>query len=669
MKKEDEIIIEHLDFPLQIQKRPGMYIGSLDNADTLLREIIDNSEDEISAGYGNSIIIYNNFEGYNYVSDCSRGIPIRLNDKGITDALYSITSLNTGSKFKTTDTARVGQNGVGSSAVNALSEVYILMSRITADNYNTSTKAVYELWTKSGPRSKKDLFYIAICEKGYLKFEGAMRLVDIEKMLKLKRPIPRGQSTIVMFKPDPTVFDNPKAEIPVVNLQYFILIQEKFYNRKVEILVNDSPLSGNFKPYKFELLKRIIPKDTSKNNHVDIYLTFEYDPGLVGKTIYGSVNGLQVNTGVHIRTIESCIKTAMKEVYKIKHDYILNGLRACTVFIAGEVVFSEQIKSNLQSISKVKITDYVDLTKEIMKIIRKNPDYFDDIKAKLDYLAESMKSVGAIEKAQNIIDNASGNGIYRNKANMVKGFADATAGPKDRWECSMFLTEGLSPAGSLIGARKAEDVKKCAILPLRGKVLDVSDCDADKMMDNKEFFTIFSMMGVGISANSVIKDCGSPEEAYEVLKKKARYGKLIIATDSDVDGLAIQKGILYCILKFARFLIDFGMVYICESPIFKQVLKGGEIKYYYPSDPDIPGTGGFKQGMDMKATTYRFKGLGSLNKGDVYRSFFDENTRRLIRVTPEYADYAMSLVESVENRRNLLINEGTITNPYNFKDL
>lgn len=127
--------------------------------------------------------------------------------------------------------------------------------------------------------------------------------------------------------------------------------------------------------------------------------------------------------------------------------------------------------------------------------------------------------------------------------------------------------------------------------------------------------------------------------------------------------VSIQKGILYTILKFARFMIDFGLVYIAESPIFEQ---GG--KYFYPSDPRIPGSQ-FCVGMDPSKKFRRFKGLGALERSDVYYSFFDKNTRRLIQVTPEYAEYAMGLVENIDNRKKLLYDKEILTNPYNFTDL
>lgn len=654
--------------------RPGMYIGSTGEkhgGSTIYREILDNSMDVISEGYGTTILTSANFNGFCFVADDGKGLPITMSvDKpNITSAELSISEFHSGSKFGGTENlARIGLNGVGSSAANFCSSVYIILSKITSENYDKSIPAVKKCWNDAGPRSKGNLFYILVMNEGLKVYEGAGKLKDLEKMIfkgiKGYISLPENQSTIVLFKPDPKIFDDPTAEVPVTNLQYFLLIQEKFYKRKVNVIVDGVSLRNTFNPYKFEILKTIIPADTSFNKQVAVYVTFETDDKLANSESFGSVNGLNCNEGMHINLFKNLYKTSLKDYFKIKHDYLLNGLRFCIVILANECQFNSQTKETLKQITKVKPVDFLPIVKEIEKVFKKNQDYWDLHVHKLEQLAESMKSIGAIEKAQKIIDAASGNGIYRAKGDMKKGFADATAPINDRWNCELFITEGDSPAGSLKAARKAIDVKYRAILPLRGKVLDVSDCNADKMMENEEFFTIFSAMGLGLDARSVINEnIKTPQEAFEVIKKKARYGKLVVATDSDEDGLSIQKGILYCILKFARFMIDFGLVYVCESPIFDQ---GG--KYYYPSEPRIPGTQ-FCVGMDPSKPYRRFKGLGSLNRSDVYKSFFDLNTRRMIRVTPEYAQRAMELVENVEKRKELLYSKGILTNPYNFNDL
>lgn len=672
MKKEiSEEVIEYLPFPECVRRRVGMYLGGNDKnaANTALREVIDNATDEIAAGYGNNVLISTNLNGYCFVGDDGRGIPIVMS-KDIPDrtsAYLAISELHSGSKFQSTEgVARVGLNGLGISLCSATSTRFVLMSKITENNYNRSIPAVKECWENAGPRSKKDLFYIVVTKRGYKVYEGAGRLKDLEKMIfkgtKNYVHIPEGLSTIVLLQLDPEIFESIEPEIPVKNLQYFLLIQEKFFKRNVNVIIDGQTIKNDFRPYEFELLRTITPKDNSMNKEVGIYMTFEADPELSPKVEFGSVNGLDC-TGQHITIAETLFKTAIKDFYKIKHSYLDAGLKMCVIMLANETIFDSQNKVRVKSIAKVKPTDFIEVVKDIQRIFRKNPEYWDLHVEKLNSLAEAHKSLGAVEKAQKIMDAAGGNGIYRAKGTMKKGFADATAPTNERWNCELFVTEGDSPNGSLKAARKAVDVRLRGCLPLRGKVLDTSDCNADKMMDNTEFFTIFSTMGLGISVNNVIKDAKSPEEAYEIIKKKTRYGKLVIATDADEDGLSIQKGILYTILKFARFMIDFGLVYIAESPIFEQ---GG--KYFYPSDPRIPGSQ-FCVGMDTSKKFRRFKGLGALEREDVYYSFYNEQTRRLIQVTPEYAEYAMGLVENIDNRKKLLYDKEILTNPYNFTDL
>ena len=539
MTKDEEIKIKYLPFPDNVRKRVGIYLGSTENTAQLLLETIENSEDEASAGYGNDILISTDYckTGYKFVGDCGRGMPITMSDQNpsITQTELSLTTLHSGSKFVETTGSRIGANGLGQACTSAVSEIYIILSRITKDNYNRSIPAVKNLWEKSGPRSKSDLYYIFVTKKGLKVFEGAGKLKDLEKQIFSETPgieLPKGLSTIVLFKPDSEIFESTNSDIPVEHLQYFLLIQEKFYGRKVNVYIDGQKLENSFKPYKFEFTDTITPKDNSQNSKVGVYLTFEADPNLGPKELDGSINGL-VCRGVHINTAESCFKTAMKDYFKIKHDYLTNGLRLRVIMLAQECTFSSQTKENCKSINKVKITDFGDIVKDIEKIFRKNSDYWNLHITKLNQYADSITKIGAIAKAQKIIDAASGggSGLYKLKSSLIDGFVDATAPSGDRWNCSLLVTEGLSPAGSLKSARKAYEVKYYSICPLRGKVLDVSDCTADKMMNNDVFFTLYSMMGLGIQSHSVIDGCKTPEEAYEIIKKKTRFGKLIICTD------------------------------------------------------------------------------------------------------------------------------------------
>lgn len=454
LEKPDEIKL--LRFPESVRNRIGMYLGGTDSTDQLLNEIVSNSIDEsyISADV---IIIDRDMNGFNCVADNGRGISIEYSDivrdgSPIIQADLSISEIHSGSKFMDNKNATIGMFGTGSSAVNAVSENYILMSKITPLNYDKSIKEVYDLWESSGPRSKKDLFYIVWYKKGYKYFEGAMKKSDIEKMVftssgkkKSKtayKELPTGMSTIVLYQPDPEIFEEKalKANLPIQNLKYFLLIQEKFYKKKVTIDLEGTTItSADFEKYQFEFTKRIIPEDTSSNEYVDLYVTFEVDPTLGARVYNGSVNSLSVDSGVHITYLESCFAEAIKAEFGVKHKYLTNGLKLCVVILASETIFNSQIKEKLKSITKVKPTDFGPAIKEFQKIFRKNPDYWADYVGKLNYYAESMKHLGAAEKAQKMIDAASGNQVYRNKSGFIDSFSDATATGADRWNCELFI--------------------------------------------------------------------------------------------------------------------------------------------------------------------------------------------------------------------------------------
>lgn len=676
---KEEIEIKYLPFPLNVRRRYSAYLGT--DVSVCLREIIDNATTELGAGYGDTLGISTNFNGFNLVFDNGRGLPINLTEvegETMTQAYLSLSKLHAGSHLGDNEELKGGdgngsftpsQNGLGSSCVNAVSEVYIVLSKITEENYNKSISEVKNLWEKSGPRSKKDLFYILVFEKGYRVFESAGKLKDLEKQIfsgmKDYQHLPENVSTMVLFKPDPTIYEDTKMEIPISNLQYFLLIQEKFFKRKNKIYIDGNILNNTFKPYQFELVKSIIPKDTSANKRVNLYMTFEVDPSLGDKELFGSVNGLD-SKGLHIKIAESCFKAALKDLFKIKHDYLTKGLKVCVIVLAQEVMFSGQTKENLQSISKVKISDFADVVKEIQKIFKKSPDYWQAYVDRLDKYAESMKSFGAAELAEKFISTNSGVGLYRNKTNLVPGFTEATG--KNRMDCELFLVEGLSASSSLVTARP--DTTKFAICPLRGRVMNVSGMTAKRALENQIIYSIFSVIGLGLDVNNVVKDCNSYEEAIEIVKQKSRYGKIIIATDADSDGSAIANELLLMFSKFARFMIDLGLIYRAISPLWKGISKTtGKETYYYPNDPYNINTG-FPLDMDEKKHYSRYKGLGSLcpETGEVEDAFFNTNTRKLLRITPEGLDYALGLNENIDSRKQLLSNKGILTNPYKFND-
>lgn len=578
-------------------------------------------------------------------------------------AHLSISTLNSGSKFngKGDDTgAHIGRHGVGSACTCALSEQYILLSKITQDNYDKSIPEVKQLWESQGPRSKKDLFYIVVYENyGNLTFEGAMKLSDVNKKLGVN--LPTGMSTMVLFKLGTTYVPDPRVVIPYDNLNYFLLIMKEFYKRKVTVIANGKNMTAaDLDIYKYKIIKTIIPEDTSKNSEVKVLIYFDVDPEMSNKSSYGSVNGLVVNTGQHLNYVEACFDQAIRAEYKITHKYTMNGFKSCVVLLAEVISFDSQTKVRLKSIGKVKQSDFTGaLVKEFIKIFRSNPDYWQEHVDRLNTIYNSMRSFSAAEKAQKMIDDAQGRNMFKSRVELIEGFSDATG--KNRWDCELFLCEGLSPAGSLKSGR--HNTQFHAVLPLRGKILSVLDKTVDQALDNKEIHTIFKVIGLGMDVNNVTKDAKSFEEAYELIKKYSRYGKIVIAVDADPDGEQIKKLILYLFGKFGRFLIDFGMVYQIMSPIFEQ----GD-KKFYPGDP-LQDNGIFPIGLDPSKPFFRRKGLGAFNSEDIYDIFYNPATRKLIQVTPDGFDYSMKLTEDIEERKKLLFDAGIITNPYGFTDL
>jgi DNA gyrase/topoisomerase IV subunit B len=672
---KEEIEISVLEGPAIVRERAGMYVGSLENPDVIFREIVDNAFDEVYASkrsVGDKIFIDTSYNGmYCIVADAGRGLPISYakNTKGasnshefdnITQAELSCTRLHAGSKFDASKGVSVGTNGVGSVATCALSESYIILSRITEKNYNQSIPDVFNVWNSAGPRSKKDLYYILVLEKGVKVYEGAGKLKDISNHIFGNIPgyvdIPSGYSTIVLFRPDPTIFETTKITVPYKNLENFLLIQDKIFKKKVEIVCDGQLLSSaSFVPYQFEMVKRIIPADTSRNKEVIAYITFEVDPGLGSKTFEGSLNALVTNRGVHIQYVESCFEQALKSEFKINHRYITNGLQAKVIFLAENFMFDSQTKTTLKSIDKTKLADYAPIAKEFVKIFKANPEYWEAHVDRLNYLAQSMHSLGAVDRAKGLI--SSGNNFYKMKSKFTEGFSDACAPRNDRWQAEIFVCEGLSPAGSL--KRGRHGTYSHAVLPLRGRCISGDGLSVEKLLDNQEMNTLFSCIGLGLDCHFIGSDCSTPEEAYQMIQKHSNYGKIILAMDEDQDGKAIVNTLVYNIFKFARFIIDFGMLYIVESPFFSQ---GG--KNFYASDP--VDQDGIPIGIDKSKPFRRYKGLGSINDTEVYNSFFNPNTRRLYRVTVEGSDFATSLVEDINCRKALLRESGILTNPFNL---
>jgi DNA gyrase subunit B len=272
-----------------------------------------------------------------------------------------------------------------------------------------------------------------------------------------------------------------------------------------------------------------------------------------------------------------------------------------------------------------------------------------------------LNNLSAKAKADRMMAADRGSGVFIPKGLELKKFANCTV--RDPKLADLYLVEGDSAGSGLKNGRKIDQTIggiAQAILPLRGKILNVKDSDVTRALQNKEISTIFTILGVGIGNNNCLVSEGARtyEEEEAALDKWLRFHKVVICTDGDADGSHIQNLLLYLFSKFAPFLITHGKVYIGKAPLYYQ--NGN---YFYPGDPLQPGTT-FPVGYDPTKPGSRWKGLGSIPKEQVYDSFFNPATRKLIRVTPEGMQDAMKLIEDAKVRKKFLTDRGIITNPF-----
>lgn len=467
-----------------------------------------------------------------------------------------------------------------------MSTRYLVMSRITQDNYDKSIPKVKEVWESKGPRSKKNLYYYLEFHQGVKVDESAGELQELAKKFygdKFKEEIPEGYSTIVIFEPDGTLFESVKSDLPSKNIQYFQLIQEKFNKRKVQVLVNGKEDPERFTPYKYEVLRTVVPSKPDKNPNVRIYVSFEVDQNIGTHDSFGSVNALVVPSGHHVQIAEACYREALVKTFNLSHNYVLNGLRLFVIVLAEELLFDSQTKTRLKSIVGAKSSDFGDVVKDMIKIMKSNIEEWQTHVDRLNAYAESVTQLSAVDKVKQLISK-SAKGGGKSRSALPKSVVDASAPESKRGDTELFLTEGRSAAGSML---KSRDSRIHAIMALRGKPLNSTSLDYEAMLNNAEMKAIVQAIGLGLD---IYHDISNP-----------RYGKIVISADSDIDGGAIASLLIGMICKHMKFLIDAGMLYVAESPIY---LQNG--KYFYPSDIDKKGK---IPGLNLSKPFQRFKGL------------------------------------------------------------
>ncbi|HEX7391470.1 MAG TPA: DNA topoisomerase (ATP-hydrolyzing) subunit B [Thermoplasmata archaeon] len=597
-----------------VRKRPSMYIGSTDfhGLHHLVYEVVDNSIDEAMAGFCTTITVVLNDDGSVTVEDDGRGIPIGMHKKYKQDALELVlTKLHSGGKFdRKTYKVSGGLHGVGLSVVNALSE-----------------------WLE-----------VRIKRQGKVHFQRYERGVPTGPV-KVAGEAP-GSGTAVLFKPDKQIFETVEFSFETLSGR---MRELAFLNRGLRISITE-PKTNQANAYKFEggivEYVQFINRSKACLHEKPIYINVEKD-GLnveIGMqytdsyqdSIHTFANNINtVEGGTHLVGFRAALTRTIND-YAKKYGYMKGN---------GEALSGEDVREGLTAILSVKLPEpqFEGQTKtklgnsEVRGIVEsavgeKLFEYLDENpKIAQACISKAILASQAREAARKARELTRRKGLL-DVGNLPGKLADCTE--KDPSKCEIFLVEGDSAGGS---AKQARDRKFQAILPLRGKILNVEKARLDKMLKNAEIRTIITALGTGIESELDID--------------KARYHRVCIMTDGDVDGAHIRTLLLTFFFRYMRPMIDRGYIYIAQPPLYR-AKKGRSEKYVY-SDKELSE---LVQELGEGVEITRYKGLGEMNPEQLRVTTMDPGSRILKRVMVEdavEADELFSVLmgDAVEPRR------------------
>src|SRR6266850_3426832 len=607
-----------------VRKRPGMYIGSTseNGLHHLVYEVVDNSIDEALAGFCDTIGVSLHQDGSVTVVDNGRGIPVDIHPtEKIPGVELALTVLHAGGKFdKSTYKVSGGLHGVGVSVVNALSEKL-------------------EVWVDRDAK------------RHHMSFERGETKKKLEVVGKAK-----GTGTTVWFKPDTSIFTETRFDYSTLATR---LRELAFLNKSLTITLKDER-KGQLKEETFfykgglaEFVKYLLgnrkslhPKpitfETTREG-VEVEGAVQYDDGYNDNT-FSFVNNINTHEGgTHLtgfraaltRTINEWAKKdgiLKKEEFTLTGDDIREGLTCVLHVKVKDPQFEGQTKTKLgnsevEGIVKTVVND------ALGDFLDKNPSVARTIIAKAVSAARARE---AARKARELVRKKSGleGGLLPGK------LADCSVSDPKLTE--LYLVEGDSAGGS---AKQGRDRSFQAILPLRGKILNVQKARIDKILSNEEIRTMITAIGTGVG------------EDFKV--DEARYHKIIIMTDADVDGAHIRTLLLTFFYKEMKQLIDAGYIYIAQPPLYR-VSKGKEEFYAYDEKERDTYVKRLTNGAEKSTVNVsRYKGLGEMNPDQLRDTTMDPAKRTLLKVTMEDALEASQLFETlmgdeVEPRRKFI---------------
>ena len=607
-----------------VRKRPGMYIGTTSERGLhhLVWEIVDNSVDEALAGYCDKIEVKILPDNIIEVVDNGRGIPTDIHPKYGKSALEIVlTVLHAGGKFEN-DNYKVsgGLHGVGVSVVNALSEWLEVEVRKNGTVH-------YQKYRRGKP--EEDVKIIGTCDENE-------------------------HGTIVRFKADTEIFET-------LIYNYFTLsnrLKELAYlNRGLTIILSDLRKDEKKEEiYKFDggildFLNEIVKEDTtiiekpfyvsSEQDNVGVDVTFTYTTSQ-NEVIYSFVNNINTHEGgTHVQGFRTALTKVINDVGKAqgllkdKDGKLMgNDIREGVVGIVSTKIpqpqFEGQTKGKLGNSEVSGIVNTI-VSNSLKIFLEDNPNI---TKVIIEKILNSKKAREAAQKARELVLRKS----VLEVGSLPGKLADCTS--KKAEECEIFIVEGDSAGGS---AKQGRDRYNQAILPLRGKIINVEKAGLHKSLESSEIRAMVTAFGTSIG------------ETFDIAK--LRYGKIILMTDADVDGAHIRTLILTFLYRYMKDLITEGNVYIACPPLYK-VASGKQIIYAY-NDLELKNVLGQMNQENKKYTIQRYKGLGEMNPEQLWETTMNPDGRLLLKVSIDNAREADMLFDKlmgdkVEPRREFI---------------
>ena len=595
-----------------VRKRPGMYIGSVSTKglNHLIYEIVDNAVDEHLAGFCTEIHVTLEKDGSATISDNGRGVPVGMHAKGVSAERIVYTTLHAGGKFD--DSAYKtsgGLHGVGSSVVNALSAY----------------------------------MDVQVSRDGYIhhdRYERGIPVVELEDGLLPTIGKTRKTGTKVNFLPDDTIFEKTKFKAEEVKSRMhettylnpnLTIIFEDLRGAEPEHIVYHEPdgilgFIRELNAKKESVHEPVYFKGEADGIEVEVAFQYvnEFHENILGfcNNIYNSEGGTHL-TGFKT-TFTTVINQYARELGILKDKDpnftgadVRNGMTAIVSIKHPDPRFEGQTKTKLDNPDASKATGKV-VGEEIVRFFDRN--------------LETLKNViGCAEKAAKIRkteEKAKTNLLTKQKYSFDSNGKLANCESRDASKCEIFIVEGDSAGGS---AKTARDRMYQAILPIRGKILNVEKASIDKVLANAEIKTMINAFGCGFS------------EGYgnDFDITKLRYDKIIIMADADVDGAHISTLLLTLFYRFMPELIQEGHVYIAMPPLYKAMPKKCEEEYLY----DDKALEKYRKTHDGPFTLQRYKGLGEMDADQLWETTLNPKTRLLKLVEIEDGRMASSVTE------------------------